>query len=31
MQSMEVRLIKWMIGTVLTATAVAFSIARFVH
>jgi len=29
--SLETRAIKWMIATVLASTAVAFSIARFVH
>ena len=29
--SLETRIIKWMIATVLTASGVAFSLARFVH
>lgn len=29
--SLETKIIKWIVATVLTATGVAFSIARFVH
>ena len=29
--TMETAIIKWIIGTVLTATALAFTIAKFVH
>ena len=31
MNSMETRMIRWMIGTALSTAALAFSIAKFVH
>ncbi len=31
MNSMETRMIRWMIGTVIATTALAFSMAKFVH